>query len=638
MCIYLANESDQVMAKPFPLQLGLHSSDNTPMISIPKQLSESLYRFWRQSLFHDTFSVSLPLMEEMAFEEKFKYLIVTSHLLNDALSTHPKQKTPPRAPPPFHTTATRTRSATIGTVATLAGLLAAVGLERYTQQNEQQEQYEDDTTVTALALKSITPTITMALASGVSLFFVYRHLRRSLIRKLYQRALTQLQDVLEQSQLLDSKVHWALLTIQEIELVSRGYRLSPITRMEQTTSKSTKRCTRLRSQLSRLLRRAFIVYEEAIIDLSDWVNKPTLARLFDMYNIQSVASLSAASAAAASAASAGNSDNDMNDDKDDDGGDDCISLDYLKSLAHLMHLKRRECMLQFLALSVMTGDRDYIRKGYETGWKNINSVLLMVKDETTGFVKDVKEAIDNEFGQSPALERTPGTPTHTESRPFIHRLSVLGQHLRTTEARVYLCNDELQRRQRLLSSTNDDHQSLALLEQQQQALKKEYLAMEKDIQQLATEWEAGRHALDTLLAPTPIVKSNPLETPPSPLPSPTMTPTTVDQEMPRFSCVVTSDESPERFHSPIPSKASVYESLDDNSTMTTTILGQPKKKSRRERINEMKQHREQEAKEKSNRMDSQTMVHELKSVLDQRVLDLDLEVNNNNNNNTPSHP
>ncbi|KAI8082837.1 Mysoin-binding motif of peroxisomes-domain-containing protein [Halteromyces radiatus] len=617
-------ESNESIVKPAPLHLGIHATETKTTLSVMTQLSETIYRYWRHSFFHDTFAISLPIMEEVAFEEKFKYLIVTSPLLNDTQNTHSKQQRHNQPPPtPFHSAAAHTRSGRIGTIATLSGLFIALGVERFAPFQRNETNLVSTTTTTTT--KHITPTVTMVLASGMSLFFIYRHLRRSSIRKLYQCALTQLQDVIDHSQLLDNKVHRALLTIQEIELVSRGYRLStplsPISRIEQ--SSKHKRCERLRSHLAGLLRRAFIVYEEAIIDMTDTVNKQTLSRLFDMHNIHSVASLSAA--ADGSFSNIGSSNNSADSDSN-------ITLDYLKTLAHLMHSKRRECMLQFLALSVMTSDHDSIRKGYESGWRNINTILATLGKETKGFVKDIVDAMELEFYKPSMMDINNensgiSSSTNAHARQFIHRLSSLEQQLRTMEARIYLCNDELEKRQRLISKTNDNDSSE--IYHQDWSLQKEYMALEKDIQQLVVEWETGRNALHDLMAPPPVTiidsQTHTNETLPSPLPSPTMTPTdNTGHDDPSLVYIINSDESSDIFHLPLPSKASVYETTeDDTGDSNTTTIGSIKK-SRAERIAEMKQKREQEAKEKASRMDPQTMVHELKNVLDRRALELDL--------------
>lgn len=176
----------------------------------------------------------------------------------------------------------------------------------------------------------------------------------------------------------DTKVHRCLITIQEIELVSRGYRLStplsPISRIEQN-SKSRK-CVQLRNRLASVLRRAFIIYEEGIIDLMDVIHKKNLNTLYEMYNVHSIASLSA-----------------MGDDISDEG----YSLEQLKKLAQIMHSKRRECMVHFLALGVMTEDHDSVHYNYSEGWGIINQVLGKLVDETEKFTLEIVDALDAEF-------------------------------------------------------------------------------------------------------------------------------------------------------------------------------------------------------------------------------------------------
>lgn len=134
----------------------------------------------RLFLLQDTFSASLPIMEETAFEEKFKYLIVTSSLMNDTLSVHPKQKQrqSSTSPHPFHATTAHTRSARIGTVVTISGLLVALGVERLLLSQENVYTLYQQEGITGLILNGVTSTLTTALAGGVSLYFVYRHLVR----------------------------------------------------------------------------------------------------------------------------------------------------------------------------------------------------------------------------------------------------------------------------------------------------------------------------------------------------------------------------------------------------------------------------------------------------------------------------
>ena len=275
---------------------------------------------------------------------------------------------------------------------------------------------------------------------------------------------------MEQCETLDSKVHRTLITIQEIELVSRGYRLStplsPISRIEQTSK--SRRCTVLRNRLAAMLRRAFIVYEEAIIDLVDHVNKNNLSRLYDMYNVRSVASLSSIGVV------------------EEDNSNDGVSVERLRTLAQLMHAKRRECMMQLLALDIMSEGHDSIRRDYENGWRGVNTILTKLVNETKGFVTDIVDALQAELCKwvrfffsgvkqkslciliyllytyltydatiklrtdKPALESSVspsssfGTSvTDSRLKPFLHRLSSLDQQMRTLEAKFYLCNDDI---------------------------------------------------------------------------------------------------------------------------------------------------------------------------------------------------
>ncbi|KAL0090766.1 Mysoin-binding motif of peroxisomes-domain-containing protein [Phycomyces blakesleeanus] len=528
----------------------------------------------------DTFSVSLPIAEETAFEEKFKYLIVTSPLLNEILSVHTKQHL--AAELPFSFSADRP-SSHVGTLATIAGLLLAFGTERIVQPRNQ-----------------IMPVpVTITLSSSVSLFFVYRHMRRSWIRQLYQTALSRLQTLVEECDRLDTRIHRALITIQEIELVSRGYRLStplsPISRIEQTSK--SRRCMALRQRLAGLLRKAFMVYEEAIMDLSDQVNKTNVSRLYEMYNVRSIASLSAVGSAL---------------DRDEEAP---LGLDYLKQLAQLMHSKRRECMMQFLALDIMTEAHDSVRGDYENGWHAVNMVLFRLVTETKAFATESKEALDNELCKPTATPETdaPSMPASPVAdgrlRQFIHRLSSLDQQIRTFEAKIYLCHDDI----RHIRSATDDELKNHLL--------REYQSLQTDMSNIAIEWQMGRDALQQFLEPSNLATPvhSPVQTPVKEEDEEDimmmMTPRSLDKDL------VTSEDVSDVGHLPLPSKAELFEATADVVEPNTTA--ERSRKSRQERIADMKLKREEVARVNSTKHDSQTMVHELKTVLDRRVADLD---------------
>ncbi|KAI9488274.1 Mysoin-binding motif of peroxisomes-domain-containing protein [Zychaea mexicana] len=581
--------------------------------------SDALYHYWRRSLFHDTFSTCLPLAEETEFEEKFKYLVATSPLMSEVMSVHNASK---KKHAQQHMTATDYstptkkvfRAGSIGTVATISGLLVALGTETIMiQQRQQQRQQQQPPSPTAPLKLIATPalSLTMLLTGGVSMFFVYRHKRRSGIRQLYQTALNRLQTLMEQSETLDSKVHRTLITIQEIELVSRGYRLStplsPISRIEQ--SSKSRRCTALRNHLAAMLRRAFIVYEEAIIDLIDHVNKNNLSHLYDMYNVRSVASLSS-----------------IDRIEEDENG---VSVERLRALAQLMHAKRRECMMQLLALDIMSEGHDSVRRDYEAGWRGVNTVLTMLVDETKVFVKDIMDALQTELYkpvvESPASLSANGSVTDGRLKPFLHRLASLDQQMRTLEAKFYLCNDDI----RQLTSA-DNGEGISSVEDLRERLKREYMSIQQDFSQMVVEWEAGREALMGFLEP-PELDPSPSSSAsshkqgnnlPSPLPSPSL-------EAQDGQKLFDSEENGV-FDLPLPARASVFEAVAE--TVERNANGRSTK-SRAERIAEMRAKREQEVRQRSTRMDPQSMVHELKNVLDRRATEFDLEPHPNTTSN-----
>jgi hypothetical protein len=167
-------------------------------------------------------------------------------------------------------------------------------------------------------------------------------------------------------------VHRVLITIQEIELVSRGYRLStplsPISRIEQNPkNKERRKCIYLRNKLAGTLRRMFILFEEGIIDLVDVRDKKNVGTLYDMYNVDTIASLSAVM-------------------EEDDG----YTLDQLKQLNHIMHSKRRECMVNLLALE------EQERHGL-AAWRTVHQVLDRLESEVQVCMNDIVGALEAEF-------------------------------------------------------------------------------------------------------------------------------------------------------------------------------------------------------------------------------------------------
>ncbi|KAK3844260.1 MAG: Mysoin-binding motif of peroxisomes-domain-containing protein [Linnemannia gamsii] len=114
-----------------------------------------------------------------------------------------------------------------------------------------------------------------------------RILHRRKLQSTQNQALRSLQLLVNECQSMDVKVNRAIMVIQEIELVSRGYRLStplaPISRIEQASK--TRRCNMVRAQLVAALTKSGALFQKSTETLQSHIDHKRLSTLLDMYNI-----------------------------------------------------------------------------------------------------------------------------------------------------------------------------------------------------------------------------------------------------------------------------------------------------------------------------------------------------------------
>lgn len=183
-------------------------------------------------------------------------------------------------------------------------------------------------------------------------------------------------------------------------------------------------------------------------------------------------------------------------------------------------------------------------------------------------------------------------------RPFVHRLASLDQQMRTVEAKFYLCNDDIRQLTQqgkipyifFLLNTNESIGDSTSLEELRERLKREYLSIEQDFNQMVVEWEAGRDALVNFLDPPDL----------DPSPSSSISSPTASQKEDDSSPVTSPSTNPQKvvdsednglLELPLPARASVFEAVAE--TIERNTIERPKK-SRAQRIAEMKAKREQE--------------------------------------------
>ncbi|KAF9168445.1 hypothetical protein DFQ26_007576 [Actinomortierella ambigua] len=231
----------------------------------------------------EAFSSSSSEVEDAEFEERFKYLICTSPFLNRAATLH------------AHERGRRTDGNSLPDEIEYSARYFSPGRFGYSL---------GFGSLMALAAHTVLgrtrigrapwfrPMFVRPMATGIALatsLWIIRLLRRRRTQRTQRRALRSLQLLVHQCHTLDSRVNRAMMVVQEIELVSRGYRLStplaPISRIEQASK--TRRCNLVRAQLLSSLDTSSALFQRATETLQSHIDEKRLHTLLDMYNIAS---------------------------------------------------------------------------------------------------------------------------------------------------------------------------------------------------------------------------------------------------------------------------------------------------------------------------------------------------------------
>ncbi|KAF9541377.1 hypothetical protein EC957_003107 [Mortierella hygrophila] len=224
-----------------------------------------------------TFSPSASDAEDAEFEERFKYFICTSPFLNKAATLHTHERGRRTDTPITIEYAANFSPGRFGYIlgfGTLATLIARSVLAR--------------TRVGRMPiLKTLLSRAAAITLTVISFAWMLRIIHRRKLQTTQNQALRSLQLLVNECQSLDVKVNRAIMVIQEIELVSRGYRLStplaPISRIEQASK--TRRCNMVRAQLVATLLKSGALFQKSTETLQSHIDHKRLSTLLDMYNI-----------------------------------------------------------------------------------------------------------------------------------------------------------------------------------------------------------------------------------------------------------------------------------------------------------------------------------------------------------------
>lgn len=288
------------------------------------------------------------------------------------------------------------------------------------------------------------------------------------------------------AQAFDSAAYAASTFIQEVELISRGYRLSnplpPASRLDDSKGQ-TRRCRRLRHALRLALDELVVSHIEAYKSLHSSANPANLERYFDMYEI-SRSDLA-----------------DTTESIDLQANEDSESLRMLKFDLHRLFLSRRIFLCSILAL-------DADRTAPFLDWGLVTEIMEDISTRNGSAATSLDNILDEEqHFDVPLSPRSPPSPNRERMQHHIRRFANLSQGLRGVQAKMHILREESDR---FLGSA-DEVTSFGgyLLEQ--------YDAIGSDMKSLLTGWEEGRTALTAIVGKNEgRISSNFTTTPSSP--------------------------------------------------------------------------------------------------------------------------
>ncbi|KAJ0293138.1 hypothetical protein CBS470a_002138 [Colletotrichum nupharicola] len=262
----------------------------------------------------------------------------------------------------------------------------------------------------------------------------------------------------------DSATGAAVALVQEVELVSRGYRLSaplpPISRIEDRSQ--TRKCVRLRKALKACFADVIPAYDQTMLVVKGFSEQLDLEKYYDIYDI---------------------SDFDMSDAKlgfKENEFDDPESLRTLKILAARFHTIRKMFLCALLALDASGDSSDLLR------WTTtVEAVRTLNTVTQTAFERLRRILSEEESFPAPPTPKMPLTPGRERWRSQLRKLNSLSSGIRGLQAKLTLLREESDRS----LNESDDISELG------SDLMAQYESIGADLKILMQAWEEGKAAL-----------------------------------------------------------------------------------------------------------------------------------------------
>lgn len=292
----------------------------------------------------------------------------------------------------------------------------------------------------------------------------YAYLRRQWLEYIRHQAVESASAMTTNLQALELSAGSAMALIQEVELVSKGYRLSaplpPISRLDD--AKAARRCAGLRRQLCRVYQAAIPALMHGIESLRASINDNDYDKYLDVYDIPRGAVQEAITT-------------DVPDDYDAE------SLGALKMLHYKCSTLRRVFLCLLLSLEADGGAPDFWR------WRMATDVMNTVSRTAAGNAKAVRETLKDleEFAAPPATPKNTSKAGNERVRTQVRKISTLSQGIRSIQAKMMLLREESNK----ALESSDDLSDLG------PSLMAQYESIGTDLKSLMADWETGKAAL-----------------------------------------------------------------------------------------------------------------------------------------------
>ncbi|KFA66304.1 hypothetical protein S40285_01911 [Stachybotrys chlorohalonatus IBT 40285] len=384
------------------------------------------------------------------FLERFRYIIVASQLL----SAH---SMPGQSHPNLDDDASTSMSqgeitlTAAGLVTSVVGALSVAGISSLAVGR-------------APSYLTWTRMLVLLLLLGGSVIIGRIFVRRQWLQYRRQQSMSELKTFIAGSHDFDRASSAALSLIQEVELVSRGYRLStplpPISRLEDRSQ--LRRCVRLRKALKTSFTYLLGSYKETCNSVQGLSEQTDLEKYYDIYDI---------------------TDFDISDTlriSDDTEFDDPESLRTLKIVAARFHTTRKMFLCALLAFDANGDDSDLQR------WTAAVEALQKLNAATVHAYESLQTVLgEEEVFPVPTASKTPLTPGRERWRSSLRKINSLTSGIRGLQAKLQLLREESDR----ALNNSDDISELG------PTLMSQYESIGQDLKDLMSSWEEGRAAL-----------------------------------------------------------------------------------------------------------------------------------------------